>query len=203
MKIMLGTTIGLLLALVVLQFTQLENDKAGDLRELQELRQERARLEDEKRHAAQAANTPPPAPATTPQAPDPEVVAMKAELERLRAEREAAAVEEARELLAQPDPAQLEAEEKRRGFINRAILVATVENYLPDQGFLMLNVKDFGNAAPDSQLAIRRNGGIAGRVTIVSTDDIGGTAIAEPVAGSFFEGDIVINAGDELIVPPR
>lgn len=200
MKIMLGTTIGLLLALVVLQFTQLGDQEKHDI---QELRAELARQRDAQRQAP--APTPEPAPATqnVSNTPDPHLEELRAELERVRQQQEAAAIEQAREIMETPDPAEEAEAEKRRGFINRAILIATVEAYVPDQGFLMLNVKNQGNVRPDAQLAIRRNGGIAGRVRIVSTDEFEATAIAEPIAGSFFEGDIVINDGDELIVPPR
>jgi len=93
-----------------------------------------------------------------------------------------------------------DADRRRDRIIREALLIATVTEWSPNDGFLVININRPESAQIDTVLAIRRNGGIIGRVKISQIYPDGATA--DPLPGSFFGGTLDIVAGDELIIPP-
>lgn len=123
-------------------------------------------------------------------ADDAEEVAKKAEIYR----------EEAG-LIAQRDLEKTDKEGRRARIIQEALLIATVTQYSADDGFAVVNVQRHDNAQEGAKLAIRRKAGIIGHVQISSLYP-DSQAVADPLPGTFIGGNIDIQAGDELIIPP-
>lgn len=90
--------------------------------------------------------------------------------------------------------------QRQARIIKEALLIATVTEWSPDDGFLVININRPESAQVDTVLAIRRNTGIIGRVKVSQVYPDGATA--DPLPGSFFGGTLDIQAGDELIIPP-
>ena len=208
MKIMLGMTVGLLLALVVLQFTGLGGAKNAEIAQLQKKLDEQSEVKTAPQPNA-ANSLPNVTSVNNSSAASEELARLREKLEQNEAARKRAEADAARILLKKdaaenaPSPSQAANERKRNNLIKHAILIAKVEAYSADEGLIAIKVINEGNAVEGAILAIRRNDGIAGRVKIYSVDAQEGIAIAEPLAGSFFDDKVTINTGDELIMPPR
>lgn len=87
---------------------------------------------------------------------------------------------------------------RRVRVINDAMVIAVIKEWVDDPNlgpFAILDVKHHDNAQPGTVLAIRRNGGVLGKVQISDVSIEG--AIANPM-GTF--GDIRPEVGDELIL---
>jgi len=170
-------------------------------RQLLEMEQEseRLKLERERRILREAAAEPQPTDVVTRE--DAAVFAERlAQLER-----------ETEEAKAQADRAQKETDflldkrnenkskdDRRVRVINEAMLIATVREWVEDPqfgGFAVLRVESEDNVQSGTVLAIRRNGGILGKlkVTEVSIDG----AVANPVTAF---GEVKPQPGDELIL---
>ncbi len=209
LKIMLGATIALLLVAVGVSYKgmnqQVRNAPEEEIRDLRrqllemEQESERLKLERERRILREAAAEPQPTDVVTRE--DAAVFAERlAQLER-----------ETEEAKAQADRAQKETDflldkrnenkskdDRRVRVINEAMLIATVREWVEDPqfgGFAVLRVESEDNVQSGTVLAIRRNGGILGKlkVTEVSIDG----AVANPVTAF---GEVKPQPGDELIL---
>ena len=207
MKVLLGATLGLLLALVVLAFTKLPGEKST---ELELLRMENARLRAQA-EAPAAAPLPAPLPVQPaaetkiPEETARELEAMRSKLAAIEAEKRAEA-EAAAAALENPEPAATAEEEpvtksqqRRARLIENAILIGQVESFDPDWNSVAFRVIRDDLIQRGLQLGIRRNSGIRGQIKI--TDLEPGTGAGEPILGTFFNG-IDVQPGDELIIPP-
>lgn len=92
-----------------------------------------------------------------------------------------------------------DSERRRDKLIRAALLIATVTEWSPDDGFLVIDINRPESVQEGTVLAIRRDGGIIGRVKVATLYPEG--ASADPLPGTFFGGNIDIQAGDELITP--
>lgn len=221
MKLLLGATIALLFAAVVLSISntrkQVDNTPPGDLQRLsqqiEELQLEQRRLELERQVreqrgqqlANQTANT-------QPQRNNDEIAAMQAELaakegalreieeEKARAQRDAEVYSEEAGLIGQREIERNDNEMRRARMIRDALLVARIQEYVADDelgGFVVIELLMPENITSGETLAIRRNTGIIGYVRLTTIE--GREAVASPLPGF---GPIDPQPGDELIIPP-
>jgi len=214
MTILLGATFAVLLAAVVLSFQGMNEgvrnapqDELARLRsQVDQLRIEQDRLNLEKQ-LQQMRTTPDPVASASS-----EVNRMKAELEAKNAELGALADEkETAEKKAETfrDEAgligQRELEKgdnvlRRARLIRDALLIGRVKQYIMDPsagGFAVIEVVLPEHVQVGTILAIRRNTGILGTVTITDISSEG--AIGNPMPGF---GPVEPQEGDELIIPP-
>jgi biotin carboxyl carrier protein len=209
LKIMLGATIALLLVAVGVSYKgmnqQVRNAPEQEIRDLRrqllemEQESERLKLERERRILREAAAEPQPTDAVTRE--DAAVFAERlAQLER-----------ETEEAKAQADRAQKETDflldkrnenkskdDRRVRVINDAMLIATVKEWVEDPqfgGFAILRVESEDNVQSGTVLAIRRNGGILGKLKVTELSIEG--AVANPVTAF---GEVKPQPGDELIL---
>ena len=223
MKLLLGATIALLLAAIVMSYQQSRQqvanaapDELQRLRQqLDELRLEQERLEIERRAREFRDRQPLNLPTTggTGQTPanSPEIEAMKAELaakeaalraieeEKAKAERDAQVYRDEAGLLGQRKVESADQELKRARMISDALLVARVTGFTEDEfgGFVTIDLLMPELVQPNETLAIRRNTGILGYITVTTIE--GREAVGNPQPGV---GPIDPRAGDELIIPP-
>lgn len=207
MKVLLGATLGLLVAMVVLAFMNLDQERSSEL--------ERLRLENAQLKANSAMPAPIPAlPATAPETVETVPDETQKELQRLKAEL-AAVNEQARkraeaeaaaraEIAAAPEeetePTSLPDKLEKRAFaIKNALLMGTVQTYNEDYNYVTFQVHREGSIDTGMQLAIRRKTGIVGRIKV--TELLGPEGIADALVGTFFKG-VDIQPGDQLIIPP-
>ncbi len=205
MKVLLGATIGLLVAFVVLAFTNLDKERSA---ELEELRLQNAQLK------AAPAVVVQPLPTVAPQAAAKVPAETQKELDRLKAELQAAndealrRAEAAAKLAAEsqaPDPVLDEPTtlpakmEKRALAVQNALLLGTVSSYNEDFNLVSFSITREGMIDRGMTIGIRRNTGIVGRIKV--TDLEAGSGIGEAVIGTFL-GGLDIQVGDELIIPP-
>lgn len=225
-KILLGATVALLFAAVVLSWNNMkrgvENAPPEELarvkRQLAELELENQRLATERELDKLRVATPPnndaDAVTTTAVKTDKmsELEARLAETEaklaeaaaaKDKAERDATVAEGEAGLIAQRDLESRDKELRRARQIKDALLIARVKEFVENEevgSFAVIEIDRPDNVQPGTVLGVRRNTGILGQVRV---DDINGNeAIANPVAGTFFGGNIDLKPGDELIVPP-
>ena len=197
----------ILVGAIAYSFGSLRNGVGSQEQEKEKLRQEIALLN-------LNSYTPEPIPAT--QAPEPtqseiernedEVAAMKAEIAALRAEQELAMTQaEEVEITPEPivpeiDPDTEERLQRRARQVNNAMLMASVDQYYPEDGFVSIKVQNSNNVIEGVKLAIRRNTGIVGHLEVTTVE--GNEAIADVIGTTFLGGTIDIQPGDELILPP-
>ncbi len=135
-----------------------------------------------------------------------EVAAMKAEIAALKAEQEIAMTQvEEVEVTPEPivpeiDPDTEERLQRRARQVNNAMLMAFVNQYYPEDGFVSIKVQNANNVIEGVKLAIRRNTGIVGHLEVTTVE--GDEAIADVIGTTFLGGTIDIQPGDELILPP-
>lgn len=91
-------------------------------------------------------------------------------------------------------------EQRLARIIKEALLIATVTEWSPSDGFAVLNVHRQESAQEGTVLAIRRGTGIIGQLKVSSLYNDG--AVADPIPGTFMGGTLDILPGDELIIPP-
>jgi hypothetical protein len=90
--------------------------------------------------------------------------------------------------------------QRQARIIKEALLIATVTEWSPGDGFAVLSVQRHESAQEGTVLAIRRNTGIIGQLKISSLYNDG--AVADPIPGTFLGGSLDIKPGDQLIIPP-
>ena len=222
MKLLLGATIALLLAAVVLSWNNMTHgvanapqDELARLRkQVDELRLEQDRLQLEKQ--IQQLRTSEPTPAPSPAAYQPsssEIDAMKAELaakdaalaeieaDKQKAERDAETFRDEAGLLGQKELEKSDSELRRARMISNALLIGKVREYVEDPeygGFVTLDLIMPDLVQVGTILAIRRQTGILGQLKVSDISAEG--AIANPMPGF---GEVQPEIGDELILPPQ
>lgn len=199
----------ILVGAIAYSFGSLRNGVGSQEQEKEKLRQEIALLN-------LNSYTPATEPIPVTQAPEPtqseiernedEVAAMKAEIAALRAEQELAMTQaEEVEITPEPivpeiDPDTEERLQRRARQVNNAMLMAFVDQYYPEDGFVSIKVQNSNNVIEGVKLAIRRNTGIVGHLEVTTVE--GNEAIADVIGTTFLGGTIDIQPGDELILPP-
>ncbi len=109
--------------------------------------------------------------------------------------------EEAQEVIEpEMDPNDKKRLERRAKLISQAMVMATVEKYYPQDQFAAINVINYENVQSGVTLAIRRNTGIVGQLKVSTVESE--KAIADVMYYTFLGGEIDIQPGDELILPP-
>lgn len=212
MSVLLGATGLLLVAALILSVGSMNS--GTDPKELAALRAEAELLNSAERELALYRNTGTPISPTTLSIEEAnraaEDAARIASLEAEIAEKEEETNKVAKQadiykeeagLIAQRDIEKTDKDGRRARIIQEALLIATVTGYSIDDGFAVVNIQRHDNAQEGSKLAIRRNAGIIGHLKISSLYP-DSQAVADPVPGSFLGGNIDIQAGDELIIPP-
>jgi len=133
-----------------------------------------------------------------------ELAALKAELAAVKAEQQ---LEQAQQEILNPepivpeiDPGTEERLQRRARQVNNAMLMGIVNQYYPADGFVSINISNPNNVVQGARLAIRRNTGIVGHLEVTTVE--GAEAIADVLATTFLAGEIDIQSGDELILPP-
>jgi len=217
MKLLLGATIALLLAAVVLSWNNMTKgvanapqDELARLRkQVDELRLEQDRLLIEKQIQQLRSTEPAPAPY---QPNSSEVEAMKAELaakdaalaeieaEKRKAERDAETFRDEAGLLGQKELEKSDSELRRARMIATALLIGKVKEYAEDEygGFVTIDLEMPDLVQVGTILAIRRQTGILGQMKVSDISSEG--AIANPLPGF---GQVKPEIGDELILPPQ
>lgn len=203
---LIGISALIIVGVFAYSFGSMKNEVAANPEEKEQLRRELAQLE----QLVAAKNAEVEMQKEDSQA-DAEVEALKLELETLKmeklmAEQEAlsAEVEETPIVEAAPEleisPADEERLQRRARLVSKAILMAEIEKYYPDDGFATINIINFENIQEGIVLGIRRDAGIIGKLQ-VSTVDVS-QAIADVIRETFVSGEIDVLPGDELVLPP-
>lgn len=224
MKILLGATVALLLAAVVLSWQKMQEDNRNVSPEeitrveqqITQLRLEQERLKAEKqlRDIRTEAATTPTSVSTAPPAPDKvieletklaetEARLAEAEAETSKAARDASVAQDEAGLIAQRNLESRDRDLRRARQISQALLIATVTEFVEDENlgsFAVISVQRPESVQAGSVLDVRRNTGILGKLTVGEVS--GNEAIANPIPESFLGGRIEIQPGDELIIPP-
>ena len=209
LKIMLGATIALLLVAVGVSYKgmnqQVRNAPEEEMhnmrRQLLEIEQEseRLKLERERRILREAASEPQPTDVVTRE--DAAVFAERLkllELETEEAKQQAARAEKETDFLLDKRNENSSKSDRRVRVINEAMLIATVKIWQEDENFgdfAILEVESEDNVQIGTVLAIRRNGGILGKLKVTEVGIDG--AVANPVT-TF--GEVMPQPGDELIL---
>jgi hypothetical protein len=216
-KLLLGTTIALLLAAVVMSWNGMQQgvrntpaDEYERLRkQIDELRadQNRAALEKPLQQTAAAP------PAAAPVATRDELEATKQRLkeseemraalaeDKAKAERNAKVSDSENMELVRGKLEEKNSLARETRLISQALLVGKVKDYVEDAqtgSFVTLDVVMPDQIQQNTILAIRRNTGILGQLKITSVE--GGEAVASLLPGF---GTVAPVPGDELILPPR
>lgn len=215
MTILLGATFALLLAALVVSFQGMKDgvrdapqDEIARLRsQIDQLRLEQDRLSLEKQ-LREVRETP------VPQTAGPsELEKMKADLARKEeeiaalaaekedAEKKAATYRDEAGFIGGRELEKGDNDLRRSRMIRDALLIGTISSYVvnPEVGnFVTIDVVMPEQVQPGTILAIRRNTGILGRVTVSDVTSEG--AIASPMPGF---GPVEPQEGDELIIPPQ
>ncbi len=213
--ILLGATLALLLAAVVLSFQGMKegvrNAPQEEIARLQtqldQLRLEQERLDMEKQ-LQQVPSNPMPESATPS-----DMEKMRAELaakekeiaglaeEKAEAEKKADTYRDEAGFIGGRELEKNDNELRRARMIRDALLIGKVSSYIANAevgNFLTIDVVMPEQVQPGVILAIRRNTGILGQVKVSDVTVEG--AIANPMPGF---GPVEPQAGDELIIPPQ
>ena len=131
---------------------------------------------------------------------------LRAEQERLAQIEAEAALEEVvvEEVVEEFEPAMDPDDEKRlkrrARTISQAMVMGTVEQYYPADGFATVHIINYENVQTGVTLAIRRNTGIVGQLKVSTVESE--KAVADVMGFTFLAGEVDIQPGDELILPP-
>ncbi len=90
---------------------------------------------------------------------------------------------------------------RRARQVTSAMLMGQVTDYSEVDGFVVLRVINPNNVVEGVMLAIRRNTGIVGQLEVSRVE--GSEAVADVLAHTFLAGEVDIQSGDELILPPQ
>jgi len=217
-KLLLGTTIALLLAAVVMSWNGMQQGvKNTPADEYERLRKQIDDLRDDQKRASldrqlqQSAAMPAPVAPPSVAAEDHEALKLqaKADKEKLdalleekdKAERNAKVSDSENMLLVTRDLEKKNSVARETRLISQALVVGKVKEYVEDAqtgGFITLDVVMPDQVQQNTILAIRRNTGILGQLKITSIE--AGEAVASLLPGF---GTIAPLPGDELILPPR
>lgn len=215
-KLLLGTTIALLLAAVVMSWNGMQQgvrntpaDEYQRLRkEIDDLRedQRRAALDRQLQQTASIPIAPPPVASAETEALKQQAKENEEKLrtlleEKEKAERNAKVSDSENMLITQREREKKDSLARETRLILQALLVGKVKEYVEDAqtgGFVTLDVIMPDQVQQNTILAIRRNTGILGQLKITSIE--GGEAVASTLPGF---GTIAPVPGDELILPPR
>jgi len=215
-KLLLGTTIALLLAAVVMSWNGMQQgvknpsaDETARLRkQVDALRDDinRAALEKQLLQSAAAIAAPPAAnhdelEATKQRLKESEALRLALAEDKTKAERNAKVSDSENMELIRGELEKKNSLARETRLINQALLVAKVKECVEDAQtgtFITLEVLMPEQVQQNTTLAIRRNTGILGQLKISSI--VGTEAIANMLPGF---GTIAPVAGDELILPPR
>jgi hypothetical protein len=219
MKLLLGTTIALLLAALVMSWNGMQqgvkNTPADEYERLRKqidaLREDQNRLALEKQlqqgNASLASQPQAPAAtkdeleATKQQLKESEAMRLAMAEEKAKAERNAKVSDNENLLLTQRDLEKKNSLARETRLISQALLVGKVKEFREDAqygSFVTLEIIMPEQVQQNTVLAIRRNTGILGQLKITSVE--GGEAIASTLPGF---GTVPPMPGDELILPPR
>ncbi|MEM1083380.1 MAG: hypothetical protein AAGI48_04615 [Verrucomicrobiota bacterium] len=209
LKIMLGATIALLLVAVGVAYKDMnkgvDNTEAAKMAEYQrqidelKIEAERLKLERERRTLRDASEAPSPTDVVTRE----DAAVFAARLEELEKEneeikREVERAEDEAEFLTGRHAESRDKAARRARVINEAMLIATVKEWVEDPqygGFAVLSVERPENVQSGAVLAIRRNGGVLGKLRVGEITIEG--AVANPVTAF---GEVKPQPGDELIL---
>ena len=210
MNVIIGSTFALLVAGFFISYSSMNNSEVSDpvALEVAQLEKRIAQLEAAKLKGSNtnqgfsnAFNT---------QSPLQQAATQQAnaiELQKLRDERNALKneIDKVEDLAATviedalgSQPAQ---NDRRASLIKSALVMARVTEYNNVEKIAGIEIDRVGNVNTGDVLGIRRNSGIIGRLTIGMIDRNQG--VADPLPGSFMGGNIDIQPGDELILPPN
>lgn len=201
------TTALILIAGLVFSFSGMKSQVAGNPAEKDKLRKELALLDQ------MSVTDIKPSPAEVQTQTQAELDALKAKVEefelqkKLQEEERLAATLEAEKVKPAPEPIEpaMNPQDERRlqrraKNIANALIMATVEQYHEADGFATIRVINYENVQQDVILAIRRNTGIVGQLRVSTVE--GEKAIADVSSHTFLAGEVDIQPGDELIIPP-
>lgn len=212
LKILLGATVALLVGALAVSLKQMNEgvrettpEEVSKMRkQLQEIELEmkRLKLEKERLGLEEVALQPKSAFVTEAEA-DQKVRELEARMEMMAAESEqakadAARAEEEANFLTGRYAEDRDKTARRIRIINEALLIATISEWVEDPNFgdfATLNIVSPGNVQSGTVLAIRRNGGVLGKLEVTEVTMDG--ALANPL-GAF--GEVKPQVGDELIL---
>lgn len=213
LKILLGATVALLLGALAVSWNNLkqgENNAGKEelaklQRQIEELRREQDNLALEKQRLALQEAAARPTPQETAAQEASEIATMKEQLaqieeERRRAERDAELANQEGAFREGMDFQKKNSEVRRARLIREALLIARVKEWVEDPnlgGFGTIELVRPENVQPGSELLIRRNTGVLGKVRVGEITIEGG--IINPVTHF---GEIKPEPGDELILEP-
>lgn len=216
MKILLGATVALLLAALVMSWNGMrtasanapQSELAKINQQIEEIRIEKAKLELEmQRQQLQDLTILQPAQvvASDSEALRAQLAAKEEELraiedQKSRAERDAQTYKDEAGFVGQQVLERNDNELRRARLIRDALLLARVQEYVNDDeygGFATLELIMPENVQPGMVLSIRRNTGLLGQLKISSIE--GTEAVANLMPGF---GSVMPEAGDELILAP-
>ena len=223
-KILLGATVALLLAAVVLSWKNLQHnvdqappDELARVRkQLTELEVENQRLATERELQNLRGANPAggeaavvPVPRTDKMAElekrlaDTEDKLAATQADKEKSERDAKVAKDEAGLIAQRDLEKRDKELRRARMIADAMVMATVKEFVQNDqvgSFAVIEIQRPENVQPGTILAVRRKTGILCQLRV---DEITGKeAVANPLQGTSFGSSIDLQPGDELIVPP-
>lgn len=138
--------------------------------------------------------------AASQQADTAELERVRDELSILKGERDKIE-DRASQVIAGALGAQPAKNDRRASLIKSALLMAHITEYDNVNKIAGIEIDRVGNVNTGDVLGIRRNSGIIGRLTIGMIERNQG--VADPLPGSFMGGNIEIQIGDELILPPN
>lgn len=206
MKIIIIATFSLLIAGLIISFNSMKDKEISDPNELEIARLEKriAQLESAQTKPAQNELGFTEALAqTTALEEAARAQSIQAELERTRAEMAKLKNENAEKeaIITEQDNAAPIKKNGRANLVVTALTMARISEYNSEAKMAEIQIEHIGNVNTGDILGIRRNSGIIGRVVVGTVDRDRG--VADPIPGSFMNGDINIQVGDELILPPQ
>ena len=208
MKIIIIATFSLLVAGLIISFNSMKDKEISDPNELEISRLEKriAQLESAQSQPAHTELGFTEALAKPTELEDAaRAQSIQAELERTRAEMAKLKNDNAeKEAIIAENEQSLSAPVMKNGRANlvvTALTMARISEYNSEAQMAEIQIEHIGNVNTGDVLGIRRNSGIIGRVTVGTIDRDRG--VVDPIPGSFMNGDINIQIGDELILPPQ
>ena len=210
--ILLGSTAAMLIAALILSYSAMKGGEAEDgrrtnakalMEENFRLQAEIARMRTNQAYGGSQQAATPPANMSVEKLGELEEQNRLLQQQVLAEKKKREQAEAETEVMTEREAGKQNKEQRRAKLISAATLMAQVSEVAQDQGIyvIVLDVKVPNQVREGTELAIRRGTGIIGRL-VVSRIDIDDNFFADPLPGSFPGGEIDVNIGDELIVPP-
>lgn len=210
--ILLGSTAAMLIAALILSYSAMKGGEAEDgrrtsakalMEENFRLQAEIARMRTNQAYGGSQQAAIPPANMSVEKLGELEEQNRLLQQQVLAEKKKREQAEAETEVMTEREAGKQNKEQRRGKLISVATLMAQVSEVAQDQGIyvIVLDVKVPNQVREGTELAIRRGTGIIGRL-VVSRIDIDDNFFADPLPGSFPSGEIDVNIGDELIVPP-